>query len=281
MATATSSQAALKELQAAEKTAQNPNDILSAQNQSLGVNSAQDTVTGLRGAINNTTKLLKQVAPSVMGRTGSSLVTNAQATKQISNEQAPISTNLTDENTQYGQESQDLDTLRQQAQTAASGIYQGQQDKESYLQNLYSTLYGKEQAAATKKAAAAAAAEQKREFNLKLALAKSSSGGSGGGSISLGGGSIPGRGNTQKTASMAPKNGKNGAGGFAFTNATGKPISAAKFASTTGQSLGSLLKSMGKAGDVYAAQAYNQISANQAYYAKHPEILKSEFKYLF
>jgi hypothetical protein len=156
------SQQALSALQTAQKSAQDPNTILSAQNEQLGVNNAQNTVTGLRGAINNTTKLLSQVAPSVMGRTGSSLVTNAQAGKQIQNEQAPISANLTQEGTDYNNANSDLGILRQQAQTAASGIYQGQQDKLSYAQNLYNTLYGQEQDVAH-------AAEQKREFDANQA----------------------------------------------------------------------------------------------------------------
>lgn len=167
----TSSAAALSQLQKAQSTAQNPNQILTNENQALGVNSAQQTVTGLQGAINSTTKLLQQVAPSVMGRTANSLVTNAQASKQIDNEQAPISANLSTENTNYNSANQNLNTLQGQAQTAATGIYQGQQDKETYLQNLYNTLYGREQDAAKAKTAAAAASEAKREFNVQEAQA--------------------------------------------------------------------------------------------------------------
>lgn len=168
MSTATSSQAALKQLQSYQKSSLNPNDILGQQRQQLGVNETQDTVTGLRGAINNTTKLLQQVAPSVMGRTGSSLVTNAQATRQIQNEQAPISQNLSDQSTQYGQAADDLSRLEQRAGEAASGIYQGQQDKQSYLQNLYNALYQKESDSAERKRQAALDKEAKRQFNLQL-----------------------------------------------------------------------------------------------------------------
>lgn len=164
---------ALSSLQSAQSTAQDPNSILANQNQQLGVDNAQQTVTGLRGAINNTTKLLNQVAPSVMGRTGSSLVTNAQASKQIQNEQTPISANLTQEGTDYNNANSDLGQLRSQAQTAASGIYQGQQDKLSYAQNLYNSLYKQEQDASTQ-------AEAKREFDANqantLAAAKISAG---------------------------------------------------------------------------------------------------------
>jgi hypothetical protein len=161
----TNSAQALSQLQSAQGSAQDPNSILQAQNQALGVNNAQQTVTGLRGAINNSTKLLQQVAPSVMGRTGSSLVTNAQATRQIANEQAPISQQLSQQGSQYNQAQQDLTQLQGQAQQQASGIYQGQQDKLSYLQNLYNSLYGQEQDAAKQ-------AEAKREFDAQLAASK-------------------------------------------------------------------------------------------------------------
>lgn len=169
---ANNSQEALSELQSFQSQSQNPNDILSAQRQQLGVNAAQDTVKGLRGAINNTTKLLQQVAPSVMGRTASSLVTNAQAAKQIQNEQAPISQNLSDQTRDYTQASQDLNELQQEAAQAASGIYQGQQDKQSYLQNLYNTFFSREQAAAEAARQEAARQEQIRQFNEQLALSK-------------------------------------------------------------------------------------------------------------
>lgn len=159
------SQAALASLQQAQSQSQDPNTILSGQRQQLGVDKAQQTVTGLRGAINNTTKLLKQVAPSVMGRTGSSLVTNAQATGQIANEQRPIAQNLSDQGAAYNEANTDLSTLNQRAQEAASGIYAGQQDKLSYAQNLYNTLYQKERDVEAARQAELDRQEQIRQFN--------------------------------------------------------------------------------------------------------------------
>jgi len=182
----TTSQQALSQLESTEGQAQDPNTILQQQNQQYGVNNAQNTVTGLRGAINNTTKLLQQVAPSVMGRTGNSLVTAAQAAKQVDNESAPLNTTLTNQTNQYNQANQDLQTAEQNAQTAASGIYQGQQDKLSYMQNVYNNLYQAEQAAAQQAYQQQQLAEQEREAN------QSSSSSSGLGSVLsalLGGGS--------------------------------------------------------------------------------------------
>jgi hypothetical protein len=170
-----SSQQALAQLQNAQKSYQSPNDILSQQRQQLGVQGAEDTVTGLRGAINNTTNLLKQVAPSVMGRTGSSLVTNAQAVGQINNEQRPIAQNLTEQGQQYGEANTLLDQLTGKANQAATGIYQANQDKSSYLQNLYSTLYGKEQDAVARRQADLDRKEQIRQFNAQLAESRRAS----------------------------------------------------------------------------------------------------------
>ncbi len=157
---------ALQQLQTAQSTVQDPNAILQSQNQALGVNAAQQTVGGLRGAIDNTTKLLNQVAPSVMGRTANSLVTNAQATRQIGNEEAPISKTLSDESGKYNEANTDLDRKTAAAQQASEGIYKGQQDKLSYLQNIYNTLYGQEKDTQARQDAAAAAAENARQFNV-------------------------------------------------------------------------------------------------------------------
>lgn len=200
------SQEALAQLQQTQQSSQNPNDILANQRQQLGVQGAEDTVTGLRGAINNTTKLLKQVAPSVMGRTGSSLVTNAQATKQISNEQAPISANLAEQGTNYGQANEDLGRLQDRAKEAASGIYTGQQDKLSYAQNLYNILYKKEQDASAAAQAERDRQEAIRQFNEQLAVSKKSAAGSGGfdlGSYLNGGGAAAAAGPSQQELQAA------------------------------------------------------------------------------
>ncbi len=241
------SQAALAQLQQQQAQAQNPNDILANQRQQLGVNAAQDTVTGLRGAINNTTKLLKQVAPGVMGRTGNSLVTDAQANRIIQNEQAPISQTLTDQGTQYTQADEDLAKLQDQASQAAQGIYQGQQDKLSYAQNLYNTLYQKEKDAQATAQAEADRQEQIREFNAGLS-AKS---GGGTGNIILG---------NSQPSSATPGMQKRSNGGFNFQDSGGNAISAAKYAQLTGQDVASVLKYMAQNGDSYALDAYNALS---------------------
>lgn len=166
------SQQALAELQTNQSQAKNPNQILQESRQNLGVDQAQNTVTGLRTAIDNTTKLLKQVAPSVMGRTQGSLVTSAQANAQIGNEQRPITGQLTELGGQYGTAQQDLGSLQQRAAEASQGAYQGQQDKLGYLQNLYNTLYGREQAVEQARLAELQRQEQIRQFNVQQEAAR-------------------------------------------------------------------------------------------------------------
>lgn len=245
----TTSAQALTSLQGAESSAQDPNSILQAQNGALGVDAAQNTVTGLRGAINNTTKLLQQVAPSVMGRTAGSLVTNAQAGRQVQNEQAPIQTNLTQEGTDYNQANEDLGTLRTQAQNAASGIYQGQQDKLSYAQNLYNSLYGQEQDASKM-------AEQQREFDATQAAAKAAASS---GNFNLTGGTPT----TTNTGTTGSSDAKNLSGGKSLNDATTalKQLLATKNSATITNTINAIMKSA-QYGNTYDA-AKLQVIKNQ------------------
>lgn len=160
------SQAALQQLQSYQSGAQSPEQLITnAQNQ-LGVGAAQQQVSGLRGAINNTTNLLQQVAPSVMGRTGNSLVTSAQADKIIGNEQAPIQQNLSKDTQDYNDANATYTDLENQAEQRANADLTGQQNQESYLQGIYNDLYTQEQNASQQ-------AEAEREFNVGQANAKS------------------------------------------------------------------------------------------------------------
>lgn len=169
---------ALQQLEAFQGSEKAPQDILSGQEQSLGIPAAQQQVSGLRQAITNTTNLLNQVAPGVYGRTANSLVTTAQAGRQIQNESAPIQTKLSGLNTAEGNASNDLNTNLSRAANLASLEQSGQSTKESGLMDIYKALYGQEQDTAAKQADAAKQAEAVREFNVSQANSKS--GGSGG-----------------------------------------------------------------------------------------------------
>ena len=158
----TTSSQALQQMQQYQGSMQTPEQELQAAQQNLGTTAAQQQVSGLRGAIANTTNLLNNVAPSVMGRTGQSLVTSAQANAQIANEQAPISQKLGQQTSAYDQANADYQNLEQRAEALANANEQSQQSHLGYLQNIYSALYGQEQASAQ-------AATQQRQFEQQLA----------------------------------------------------------------------------------------------------------------
>lgn len=165
----TTSAAALQNLQSAQSSQQSPDQILQGENQSLGVNGAEQQVSGLRQAITSTTNLLNNVAPSVYGRTGNSLVTDAQAGKQIQNESAPIQSTLSGQNTALSNDQSSLSNLISQASTLAGLKQQGQNDTLTNLENIYKDLYGQEQDKAAGSLEQQKLAEQVREANLSAA----------------------------------------------------------------------------------------------------------------
>lgn len=172
MQPATSSGQALQNLQQFQGSMQAPQDILSSQEQQLGVPQAQQQVSGLRQAITNTTNLLNNVAPSVYGRTQNSLVTSAQAGRQIQNEQAPITQTLGKENTDFTDASGNYRDLLGKATTLSDLTQRGQESKLSNLENIYKNFYQQEQDAAQKQTEAAKMAEMTRQFNASNVVAQ-------------------------------------------------------------------------------------------------------------
>lgn len=162
----TTSGQALTNLQGAQSQAKAPQDILSGQQQQLGVPGQQQQVSGLRQAITNTTNLLNQVAPSVYGRTQNSLVTSAQAGHQIANEQAPIATQLQQENQDYSGAQSDLDKALTLAGQSANLEVAGQQQKLDNFKSIYDSLYKQEQDAATRELENQKLSESKRQFDV-------------------------------------------------------------------------------------------------------------------
>lgn len=139
---------ALQNLQNYQSTMQSPTALITNAQNALGVQGALGQVQGLRGAINQTTGLLKQVAPGVMGRTGNSLVTSAQANRQIQNESAPLQEKLGEQSKNYNQAYQDYSDLEKQAEARANAELEGQRNQLSYLQSIYGALYQQEKDAA-------------------------------------------------------------------------------------------------------------------------------------
>lgn len=265
-------------MQQFESGMKTPDQQLQQEQQNLGTTAAQQQVSGLRQAINNTTSLLNNVAPSVMGRTGNSLVTTAQANAQIANQEAPINQELNQQQQDYSSANQDYTNLEQRAENLASSDQTAQANQLGYLQNIYQALYGQEQNTAAQQAAAAQAAQQQSQFEQSLAEQQreanlsASTSGTAAPSLSLGNNNPQ-----QNGMNMSQRNG----GGFNFTGTSGQAISAGAYAKANNIPIGTLLQQMGQKGDIYARQAYNEIKANQAYYNAHPEALKQEFSPLF
>lgn len=205
---ATTSAGALQNLQGFEGSQQSANQLQTANNTALGVPAAQQQVSGLRGAINNTIQLLSQVAPSVMSRARNSLMTTAQGNSDIAAEQAPLNTTLTNQNTDYNQANSDLTNATNQANTLTTNNLTGQQNQLSYLQGIYTDLANSEQQATSNKLA-------QDQLNASIAASKTSAS-SGSSAPALAGGtstsSSGGGGPTQATFSTDLQNAFNGFG---------------------------------------------------------------------
>lgn len=167
---ATGSQAAMKQLQDYMAGQQKPLDILTGRQQALGVPQAQQQVSGLRQAITNTTNILNQIAPSVQGRTMNSLVTSAQANRQIQNESAPVQAQLAGLGQQYGQAQGDYQNLLAQAQGEAGIAIEGQQTDLDNLQRMYQNTVGQEQAQEDQRRFNVQQATEREQFEKNLAL---------------------------------------------------------------------------------------------------------------
>lgn len=147
-------------------------DALNSALAQYGVPEIRNTVSGLRTTIANTTNALNNVDPSVTGRTQGSLVTEAQRSKQVNNERAPIAQQLGSQTGALTQNQQDLNDALGQATTQATNQINDYNTGRSALQNEYDTTYKSEQDAAT---AAATKAEQDRQYQLAIKQATASS----------------------------------------------------------------------------------------------------------
>lgn len=257
---------ALANLQSYQKSMMTPDAAAEQANQQLGVGGAQQQVQGLRGAIARTSGLLQQVAPSVYGRTQGSLVTNAQAGRQIQNEQAPIATQLDTENRNYGNASEDYKDLLNRAQTKAAGTLQGQQGQLSYLQQLYHDITAKEQTDRDEAYRQSQLAEQRRQADLSAATTRATSGGSSGASPSF---STASGGGTSGYAMTRDKS-----GGFQFS-AAGKPVTAGQYIVGNGGGWSDLLKllsSSGNKGDQQIAREMASGASQQQLSQKYPYV---------
>lgn len=226
MPPATTSQQANQNLQQFAGGMKSPDVALKDAEAATGAPQAQQQVSGLRGAIQNSTSLLERVAPSVMGRTQNSLVTSAQADRQVANEQAPINAQLNKEQTDYTNANADYANAEQQAQTRASGLISGQQNQLSYLQSVYGNLKSAEDTAAQQ-------TEQKRQFDASQALSREQQAASLAASRASAPKLVGGTGGTGGSTTSGAMS-HNASGGYAFTNAAGAPVTMAQYLASNG-----------------------------------------------
>lgn len=181
---ANTSAEALADIQSFNSSAQNPNDVLSAAESKYGVGQSRQRLVGLRSAIMGTEGALNAVDPSVTGRTSNSLVTEAQRSRMVANERAPIAEQYGQQQGALTNENASLADLQNQSAKEASMTLAGQDTKRSALQSLYDTLYKREQDAAAaeeaRRAAAQAASDNARYAALMQQLNAANSGGGGG-----------------------------------------------------------------------------------------------------
>jgi acetyl/propionyl-CoA carboxylase alpha subunit len=154
----------------------NSTDALNKALTTYGVPEIRNTVSGLRSTVANTTNALNQVDPSVTGRTSGSLVTEAQRSRIVNNERAPIAQQLQAQGGQLSDQQQALKDALDQATTTANNEVNDWTTGRSALQSQYDTEYKREQDSADAARQSAAAAESKRQFDMQLAASKASAG---------------------------------------------------------------------------------------------------------
>lgn len=139
------------------------NDILAESQQRLGLPSAQQRQTGLRTAISNTENLIRSVPDSVAGRTGGSMVTEAQRSRLVGQERAPLDDAFREQSRAYEGETANLNEIQRQAMQEAQLKNSEYDAEEGRLKGIYDTLYGREQDAIAKAERDRAFAEQTRQ----------------------------------------------------------------------------------------------------------------------
>jgi hypothetical protein len=161
---AENSQQAFQDIQNFDASRANPTDVLSQAEGKYNVGQSRQRLVGLRSAIMGTEGALNAVDPSVTGRTSNSLVTEAQRSRMVANERAPIAEQYSQQQGALGNENSNYSDLQSQASKEAQMRLTGDDVKRSSLQSLYDSLYKREQDAIAKQQA-----EQARQDALNAA----------------------------------------------------------------------------------------------------------------
>lgn len=139
------SQEALTNYQNIQANRRKPQDILRESEQRLGIPTATQRQVGLRGAITNTENLIRNVDPSVSGRTSGSLVTEAQKQRLIAMEREPLTDQFREQSRALEGETASLTELQRRAREDAQLAISADDAAENAARGLYDTLYQREQ----------------------------------------------------------------------------------------------------------------------------------------
>lgn len=248
---ANSAQLASK-IAAYDKNRKSSADIMNEAMKQYGVPEIRGNVANLRTTIANTENALNAVDPSVTGRTSRSLVTEAQRSRIVNNERAPIAEQLTGQGRALSTESANLTEQQRAAETLAQGRINDYTTGRQALQSQYNDTLAREQEARRR-------AEADRAFNLKRTNADRN--------YALSASSAATKAANAGTSSSAPSYQKRNDNGFNFQDKNGKAISARRYAELTGTNFNTLLKTMAKAGDKGAADVLKNGGSSGAYKA--------------
>lgn len=235
-----------------DKNRKSSADIMSEALKEYGVPEIRSNVANLRTTIANTENALNAVDPSVTGRTSRSLVTEAQRSRIVNNERAPIAEQLSGQGRALSTESANLTEQQRAAETLAQGRINDYTTGRTALQSQYNDALARENEARRR-------AEADRAFNYtkekdardyaRSVLAQKT------------------KQDNSDTSTSAPSYQKRNDGGFNFQDKSGKAISARKYAELTGTDFNTLLKTMAKAGDSGAADVLKNGGSSKAYKA--------------
>lgn len=135
----------------------------------LGADKAKESVNAARGVVRSTQDTLKAVPDSVSGRTSGSLVSDAQRSRLVQNEVAPLNEALAGQSEAYNDANIDYKDVLSQVQNRTALGLQGDETKSSSLMDLYKTAAEAERAAEQKRLQEAQMAEERRQFDAQLA----------------------------------------------------------------------------------------------------------------
>lgn len=144
-------------------------DYIKQANDQYGVSGLQGNVSNLQGLVGNLQNAVAAVNPSVTGRTSGNFTTEGQRSALVNREQAPILTNLGQQQTGLTNAQSNLSNAQGLSSQMASALMQGDQAKYQGLLDQYNAAESADQYNRT-------LAEQQRQFNL---TPRGTSGGSG------------------------------------------------------------------------------------------------------